>query len=386
MKIKFLEVRKKVLFSTASYRGALKGWHYSKDKKDPRNWKEIIPGRETIIANDPAGIYFFNKFGSGYEQSLKLERHKCYRARIAFKNALDLDNVSIYESNHLLFLAIVYDLESTRRLTHYNLVELLTDVFANLDDEETLREFLESFEKKDLHKISFDQIVPFMDSGFISVNDFWNELTGTFDNSKQLTKFLISLGFDGIKNVFEPLYLADDEPQFVTFTLKNITWFKQKKCWWAVDQLEKVTIKEETENYNNWTELTDEQIKQEYEWEYLNKVVPIFGDVFEDLEEFKQAVIDAPVHTLTPELDSRVTNRSNTQSIEDLKDLVSAYQFPRDVDRIVKGYQENATIPYPLVIRHKRGLHLMAGNTRIDTAQIMGITPKVKVIDIRNKQ
>jgi len=137
------------------------------------------------------------------------------------------------------------------------------------------------------------------------------------------------------------------------------------------------------EAYDSWIPLSDEQIAQEYEWEY-GKVEPVFGDIFPTLDDFKEAVKSGQVKRWTEDLDNRTGNRSQVSSLEDLKDLVSGYQFPRDVDRIVKGFEENDPIPHPIVLQTGEDSYwVMSGNTRMDTAYILGITPEVLVLDIR---
>jgi hypothetical protein len=49
-------------------------------------------------------------------------------------------------------------------------------------------------------------------------------------------------------------------------------------------------------------------------------------------------------------------NRSRVSSIEELKDLVSGYVKPRNVDRIVKGIEEGDEIPYPIIIKGNKGM------------------------------
>lgn len=107
--------------------------------------------------------------------------------------------------------------------------------------------------------------------------------------------------------------------------------------------------------------------------------------IFNTLQDFANALKSARIIELTPQLDKRIMNRSHTSSIDDLKKLVGGYNKPRDVDRIVHGYKTNAPMPYPIVLKGSNGEFIMAGNTRLDTAFIMGITPKVLLVDVSNK-
>lgn len=133
--------------------------------------------------------------------------------------------------------------------------------------------------------------------------------------------------------------------------------------------------------FNNWVKLTPEQIKQEYEWEYISHIEHEWP-IFKDFKDFKNAIKHAKVLTLTPEIDRRVANRSHTHTIEELKDMTSYYRFPRDVDRIVHGFETNARMPMPILLKLSGNrLYIMSGNTRADAAFILGITPKVLVVD-----
>ena len=134
-------------------------------------------------------------------------------------------------------------------------------------------------------------------------------------------------------------------------------------------------------SYNSWRMLTDQEINQEYEWEYP-KVEPVYGDIFPSLEDFKRAVKAGKAKKISESEDSRIDYRSRSDSIEELKGLVESYRFPRDVDRIIDGFRTNAKIPYPIVLNDAGALRIMSGTTRMDTAYLMGVTPKVLIVDV----
>ena len=104
--------------------------------------------------------------------------------------------------------------------------------------------------------------------------------------------------------------------------------------------------------------------------------------IFDTFQDFTSALNSAPVITLTKEHDRRVMNRSHTSSIDGLKSLVGGYTMPRDVDRIVQGYQSNVAMPYPIILKGSKGEWIMAGNTRLDTAFILGVIPEVLYVDV----
>jgi len=134
-------------------------------------------------------------------------------------------------------------------------------------------------------------------------------------------------------------------------------------------------------SYNNWRMLTTKEIKFEYMVEYP-KLKRSIGDVFPTENDFIKAVKNGTPTTIDPSFDDRIEYRSQTWSLDSLKDLVSTYQYPRDVDRIVKGYESKAKMPYPIVIKKKNRYRVMGGNTRMDAAFILGFYPKVLVVEI----
>lgn len=147
----------------------------------------------------------------------------------------------------------------------------------------------------------------------------------------------------------------------------------------------------ETPQFNNWVFPNAATLQADYEeykkkemkkWQARSSTMGFRFPIFDTLQDFVSALRSAPVITLTKEHDRRVMNRSHTSSIEDLKSLVGGYNMPRDVDRIVQGYQSNAAIPYPIILKGSHGEWIMAGNTRLDTAFILGLQPKVLYVDV----
>ena len=143
--------------------------------------------------------------------------------------------------------------------------------------------------------------------------------------------------------------------------------------------------------FNNWVfpnaatlqaDFDEYKRKETSKWQARAENMGFRFPIFDTLQDFIAALKSAQVITLTPQHDRQVMNRSHTHSIEDLKSLVGGYNMPRDVDRIVQGYQSNAAMPYPIILKGSNGEWIMAGNTRLDTAFIMGVTPKVLYVDV----
>ena len=132
-----------------------------------------------------------------------------------------------------------------------------------------------------------------------------------------------------------------------------------------------------------WRNPTDTEIRNEWDWEYVRHIQgknPMW-DLWETFDTFKSAVKRARKVEVSPSIDRKIEYRSNTSSIESLRDLVSSYQYPRDVDRIVKGYEKGEPIPYPMVLKNGNHMRVLGGNTRMDIAFILHINPVVLMIE-----
>jgi hypothetical protein len=122
--------------------------------------------------------------------------------------------------------------------------------------------------------------------------------------------------------------------------------------------------------------------KEDYKWKGRAQAIGARWPLFTDFNHFQQSLKKAKQVNLTPDVDRKISNRSQTSSIESLKSLVGSYVRPRDVDRIVQGIQSNARMPMPIVLKGSKGMWIMAGNTRLDTAFILGNKPKVLMVDV----
>lgn len=145
----------------------------------------------------------------------------------------------------------------------------------------------------------------------------------------------------------------------------------------------------ENTSFNNWTRFTDASLEadfQEYKqkeqskWKQRAEWIQARWPLFQDIQEFRQALSAAPI----VDVDSlrSVQNLTKNRNIQDIKDMVSSYAWPRDVARIQQGYQENHKMPLPIIIKGQQGMWIMAGNTRQSVARVMGITPRALLVDV----
>lgn len=103
---------------------------------------------------------------------------------------------------------------------------------------------------------------------------------------------------------------------------------------------------------------------------------------FDSIEQFKEALDKAKI----VEIDSlgAIHNLTKNDSVDDIKDMVSSYYKPRDVDRIIKGYKERVQMPLPIILKGSKGTWILAGNTRQAIARVMDIIPKALLVSVQN--
>jgi len=144
-----------------------------------------------------------------------------------------------------------------------------------------------------------------------------------------------------------------------------------------------------TSAYNNWVRYTADSLSADYR-EYKHKETtkwqqrardigarwPLFGS--QDL--FRQALDAAPIVQID-QLGS-VGNLTHNNSIDSITSMVSSYQMPRDVDRIVQGLQSNVPLPLPIILKGSSAMWIMAGNTRQATSRVLGIEPRALLVDV----
>jgi len=147
----------------------------------------------------------------------------------------------------------------------------------------------------------------------------------------------------------------------------------------------------EQERYTNWVNYTPESLKSDFaeykkkedmKWKTRAQSIGARFPLFKGFPEFTQALKKAKVKKLFQGEAERIGNVALNSDIPGVKSMVSVYQRPRDVDRIVKGFESNAKMPIPIILKGKKGEFIMAGNTRLNVAYIMNLLPQVLVLDV----
>ena len=136
-------------------------------------------------------------------------------------------------------------------------------------------------------------------------------------------------------------------------------------------------------SFDNWVMPSMEDLEREYRIEHEMKGL----EAFDSLEEYLSAVNDGEVVTITPEEDGEIGGRSFTSDQESLLRMIRNYRsYPEfrnedTVQAIYDGFKNNSEMVLPIVIEYADGeREIFSGNTRMDIANHLGITPKVLLI------
>lgn len=133
----------------------------------------------------------------------------------------------------------------------------------------------------------------------------------------------------------------------------------------------------------NWRVPPVEKLKLEYKVEHELK-----GNSFWDSEDdFLQAIDNAKIVEVTPEMNNSISYRSNTDSKEQLLDLIRGYaSYPKyrneqTIDELYERISSGDVMDYPIVIEFPSGKkRVFSGNTRMDIAYQLGKNPKVLLV------
>lgn len=139
----------------------------------------------------------------------------------------------------------------------------------------------------------------------------------------------------------------------------------------------------DNDSFDNWVMPSMEDLQREYKIEHEMKGL----ESFDSLEEFLSSVNEGEVVTITPEEDDEIGNRSQTPDQESLMRLIKGYRsYPEfrnegTVQAIYDGFKNNSPMVLPIVIEYADGeREIFSGNTRMDIANHLNITPKVLLI------
>ena len=111
--------------------------------------------------------------------------------------------------------------------------------------------------------------------------------------------------------------------------------------------------------------------------------------LFDGVRDFLDRISDGEIMKLSKSVDRKIAYRSHTKTYESLVGLLQSYRsWPEfrnynTVDNLYNIMENGGTMDMPLVLRGPSGrMRVLAGNTRLDVAFQVGITPKILIIDI----
>ena len=120
--------------------------------------------------------------------------------------------------------------------------------------------------------------------------------------------------------------------------------------------------------------------KESTKWKNRSLQMGFRFPIFKNIEHFKQCLNDSKIVDNDSLFD--VENRTENNSIYDIKNMVSNYSHPRDVDRIISGITAGAILPMPIILKGKKGLFIMAGNTRQAVSRVLKVSCEVLLVDV----
>jgi len=126
-------------------------------------------------------------------------------------------------------------------------------------------------------------------------------------------------------------------------------------------------------------------LKQEFEVEHEKKD----RDDFRSLQHFLKAIQKAKVISLSKAEDVDIDNRSHTRSFKQLLNLIKGYRsYPKyrneeTLRALYQRFESNKPMDMPIIFEDEFGeREIFAGNTRLDIAFQLGITPKVLLVQV----
>jgi len=116
------------------------------------------------------------------------------------------------------------------------------------------------------------------------------------------------------------------------------------------------------------------KLKEKSKWKGRAATIGARFPIFKNFDDF--------AHSIT---NGKIVNSSDhtTESLEGLKERVKTYIYPRDVDRIVKGFTAGVPMPLPIILQGVDGTWRMSGNTRSNVAWLMKLPVKAILVDVR---
>lgn len=140
----------------------------------------------------------------------------------------------------------------------------------------------------------------------------------------------------------------------------------------------------------NWIRYTQESLKwdfneykskEEKKWRTRAEMYGFRFPIFSSINDLKNSLDSAKIINLDK---YNIPYFTQNDSIEDIKNMVSSYSIPRDVERIKHGFETGAEMPMPIILSGSKGMWPMAGNTRQATAEVLGYERLALLVNVND--
>jgi hypothetical protein len=133
-----------------------------------------------------------------------------------------------------------------------------------------------------------------------------------------------------------------------------------------------------------WVRPSNQDLMREFNVEHEKKGLGFFNSEGDFINAANQGV----VRNVTPDLDLTIGNRSFTPTAQDLINLSkgyrswgSPYRNEGTIQSIYEGLNQGGNMTMPMVIEYGDGFkRILSGNTRMDAARHLGLTPQALFI------
>lgn len=147
----------------------------------------------------------------------------------------------------------------------------------------------------------------------------------------------------------------------------------------------RLLYQEVSNQYSAWKRPDMDMLKREFEVEHEKKG----RDDFSSFQDFLKAIKKAKVVSLSKAEDADIRSRSHTRSFKELLNLIKRYaSYPKyrneeTLRALYQRFKDNKPMDMPIVFEDESGeREIFSGNTRLDIAFQLGITPKILLVKV----
>ncbi len=137
--------------------------------------------------------------------------------------------------------------------------------------------------------------------------------------------------------------------------------------------------------YNNWFFPTTQDLRFEHETEW-DKMRFFLNTSFFDDEQRMVDLIEkyGKAKVLNKAADRKLSRRTHADTVDQVEDMVASYRSAARrkgvPTALAAAFQNGDPLPMPIVMQRYRTGYIVGGNTRLNIAEILGVTPDPKVV------